>query len=187
MRVYLIRHTAVAVPAGTCYGQTDVALADSWAHDIEQVRAKLPTLAGHSQVYSSPLRRCRRLAEHISPEFIVDDRLQELNFGRWEGLNWDAIPAAEMQAWSNDYGHNRVPGGESYADLLQRSGAFWTELQTQRVDTALVITHGGVILALLAHLLELAPSQIFRLKVDYGSVSAVRLDGEMIRIDYINR
>ena len=42
MEIYLIRHTSVSVEAGICYGQSDVPVAESFAAEAAQVRAKLP-------------------------------------------------------------------------------------------------------------------------------------------------
>ena len=197
MKIYLIRHTQVALPLGTCYGQTDVELAASWQNDFAQLREKLreklaPDVVNglndsHTLIYSSPLQRCFKLAQHLSDSVSIDHRLMEFNFGAWELLNWDAIPIDEMAAWRNDYMDTVVPGGESYRQLHERTGAFYHELIQSKTPTALVITHGGVILALLARLLGISPPQSFRLKTDFGSISAITVEGDWIKIDYINR
>jgi alpha-ribazole phosphatase len=188
MRIYLLRHTPVAVPAGICYGRSDVDLAASWREDWAQLRAKLPAPALCAEVvYSSPLRRCLQLARLASERVICDARLVELDFGRWEGLAWEAIPAEELRAWSGNYYHSAAGGGESYGQLFARTGTFFTELVKNGPATALIITHGGVIRALLARLLELSPRQALTLQIDYGSVSAVQIERDWLRIEYINR
>jgi alpha-ribazole phosphatase len=58
MDIYLIRHTRTAAEAGLCYGQTDMALAESFADDMQEVRAKLPAIASDCPIFSSPLTRC---------------------------------------------------------------------------------------------------------------------------------
>jgi len=42
MEVYIIRHTKVAVENGICYGQTDVALADSFQEELAVLKSQLP-------------------------------------------------------------------------------------------------------------------------------------------------
>jgi alpha-ribazole phosphatase len=122
MELYLIRHTTPEVGKGICYGQSDVPLAESFAAEWEALRGGLPP--GVTGVYTSPLSRCRRLAERIAAHYAVplhdDDRLRELDFGRWEMQPWDAIPAPELAAWMNDYVHVACPGGESYNGLMGR-------------------------------------------------------------------
>ena len=74
MKVYLIRHTAVDVPSGTCYGQTDVPLKSTFEAEAAQTLRNLNgTLFDH--VYSSPLSRARRLAGYCGyPDPECDDR-----------------------------------------------------------------------------------------------------------------
>ena len=42
MKVLLIRHTSVNMPPGTCYGQTDVPLADTFGQEAVDVRRRPP-------------------------------------------------------------------------------------------------------------------------------------------------
>ena len=64
MNVILIRHTRIAVPAGLCYGHTDVPLAESFLMDAAAVLAHLPWQP--ELVLTSPATRCRKLAEYIA-------------------------------------------------------------------------------------------------------------------------
>ena len=45
MKLYIARHTSVDVPHGTSYGQTDVALRDTFAEEAETVIQKLDGLS----------------------------------------------------------------------------------------------------------------------------------------------
>ena len=105
MKVYLIRHTAVDVPSGTCYGQTDVPLKSTFEAEAAQT---LRNLSGthFDHVYSSPLSRARRLAGYCGyPDPECDDRLMEINFGEWEMQRFDAISDPRLQEWFDDYFH----------------------------------------------------------------------------------
>ena len=187
MEIYLIRHTRVAVAPGICYGQTDVALADSFLSDAEQVRAKLPD-AAQVVIYSSPLTRCRRLAEQFQPhQFQTDARLLEMNFGAWEQLAWDDVGLGALKSWTADVVNERCPGGESFLDQFHRIVAFWHELTQAAPARAFVVTHGGAIRALLAHLLDMPLAATLRLGVDFGGVSKVRVNDDISSVDYVNR
>ena len=61
MVIYLMRHTAVDVPQGVCYGQTDVPLKPTFETEATQTAANLQGLS-FDKVYTSPLTRCVRLA-----------------------------------------------------------------------------------------------------------------------------
>jgi len=50
-----------------------------------------------------------------------------------------------------------------------------------------VVPQGGVIRAMLATFLDLPPPNAFRLRIDYGGISQVRVGRESVQIDYINR
>lgn len=147
MAVTLLRHTAPAVAPGTCYGITDLPLADSFDAEARAVLATLP-LAG--AVITSPLRRCRLLAGHLAqarglPLTVVAE-WREMDFGAWEGVAWDAVPRDGLDAWAEDFMGYDGHGGESVARLLDRV----TAALAAAPDGALIVTHMGCIRAALA-------------------------------------
>jgi alpha-ribazole phosphatase len=160
---------------GICYGQTDVALAANLAQTIHLFQAKLANLPQETFIVTSPLQRCWQLATQLSlgSEVIIDNRLQELNFGAWEMQPWEAIPPEQLQWWLDDYVNRAPPQGESYQALLKRSQACWQSLLTILAPTVLVITHAGVIRALLAYLLGIPLRKSFSLQVNYNSITKV--------------
>ena len=78
MEIYLIRHTKPDIVKGTCYGQADIGTTDSFLYEASCIQQHIP--AGIQTVYSSPLRRCRQLAEFLFPQQVIflDDRLKEI-------------------------------------------------------------------------------------------------------------
>ena len=105
MVIYLMRHTAVDVPQGVCYGQTDVPLKPTFEMEATQTAAHLQGLS-FDKVYTSPLTRCVRLATFCGyPDAERDDRLKELNFGDWEMHRFDEIADANLERWYADYLH----------------------------------------------------------------------------------
>ncbi len=188
MRLWLIRHTPVNLPEGYCYGRADLELSPEWRSHFAAARAKLPNPARErAVVYSSPLRRCLDLASSLSDQVLTDERLLELDFGSWELRRWEDIPRAELDAWTRDVFRAAPPGGESLRSLHERCGEFLEELLAGPRAMAVIVTHGGVIRSLLARLLGLPPANAFRLRIDYGGVSQVRVGRESVQIDYINR
>ncbi|GAC1377622.1 MAG: alpha-ribazole phosphatase [Hymenobacter sp.] len=187
MEIYLLRHTAVAT-SGLCYGHHDVPLAPSFAAEAASVRARLPT-AAPGRLFSSPATRCRQLAEQFSPAPVLDERLRELHFGTWENQPWDALPLAELNPWMADFVGLAPPGGETYGQLQARAVAFLEELLASPAPAgpALVVTHGGVVRALLAHVLGLPLAHAFRLNIDFGSVTQLRWTAGHWQVRGINR
>lgn len=172
MEIYLIRHTRPAVEKGICYGQSDLDVVDSFAEEAEQIREVLPGKI--SSVYSSPLQRCRKLAEHLFGEPILyHDDLKELHCGRWEMMHWDDIPQAELQPWMDDFVTVRVPGGESYEDLYARTLARYKAIAGDTLPAA-IVAHGGVIRSILSYLTGTPLADSFkRFPLYYGCVVKV--------------
>ena len=187
MDIYLIRHTKTDTAKGLCYGQSDVALADSFAEEVQQLQQKLPELKGGYKVFSSPLTRCLQLAEQFSETVTTDKRLLEVHFGDWENSRFDDIDTGILRHWTENFVHLPPPNGESFTDLCQRAASFWHDLLADETEQVLIITHAGVIRALLAHILELPPANAFQFRVDLGSVHKLQHHADYTTIHYLNR
>lgn len=174
MEVYLIRHTTPAVRKGFIYGRTDIPLADTFEEEIKAVLQQLRVPV--DVVYASPSSRCCILAQQLSVHFITDERLYEVDFGKWEGRTWDDIDPEESKAWMEDYVNACPPDGESMIQMHERVMSFWKELIQKPFERVAVVTHGGVIRLLLAEQNNIPLQDIFQVKVDFGQVIHVRID-----------
>lgn len=157
MALILARHTRVDLAAGTCYGQADVPLRQPHDPPFDAVGRRLGELLARIggdtrvvQVVSSPLRRARLLADHLSRDLglptVTDPRWMELHFGAWEGRRWDDIPRAESDPWAEDTLHRAPPGGETQNALIERVRAALAALHPsarQPGDAVLVVAHAG--------------------------------------------
>jgi alpha-ribazole phosphatase len=180
MILYLVRHPKPVVAPQTCYGRLDVP-AEGVEAAAERLHAVLP--AG-LPVWSSPLARCRRLAECLHPQPRIDERLAEMHFGDWEGRTWEEIGAGPLDLWAADVAGFVPPGGESAAALQARALSFVAELQA---DEAVLVTHAGVQRVLLAHWLGLAPEQWGSLVFGYGTATTVELGVFGAAVRHLNR
>ncbi|MDO9106235.1 MAG: alpha-ribazole phosphatase [Methylovulum sp.] len=187
MDIYLIRHTKTAAIAGLCYGQSDMPLADSFTDELPLLQQKLPDLVEDSLVFSSPLTRCLRLSETLSDTVITDERLLELNFGAWENQRFDEIEPKLLRHWTDHFVGTAPPDGESFDDLYQRTGSFWQDLVQHNAGQVLVVTHAGVIRALLARVLSLPPANAFQFRINLGSVHKLQHIAGYTYIEYLNK
>lgn len=150
MSLILLRHTRPDIAEGTCYGRTDLGLPATFAEDAARAVADLPRVA---RIVTSPLTRCRRLAEHVAETRALplcsDARIVEMDFGSWERRPWSEIPRAELDAWAGDFEGARPHGGENLAMLAARVGAALAE---RGDEPELWVTHSGVIRAVCARL-----------------------------------
>lgn len=187
MDIYLVRHTTVTVEKGLCYGQADIALAPTFLQEAADT-AKLITDRQNAIYISSPSRRCTQLAEFLSRRPpITDRRLLELNFGHWEMKLWETLNPEDLDAWMSDFINARCPGGESYADLYARTVEFYIETLKKNHRSIVVTTHAGAIRCMLAYILEMPLQRAFDMRLAYGGVTKVTIDGEVMNVDFVNR
>lgn len=191
MNLYLVRHTAPDILPGICYGQTDIEVADTYAHEVKVVQAKLAAVSP-VVIYSSPLKRCSQLAAEIAAPLKCslrhDPRLMELHFGDWEQMAWNDIPRGLVDVWADDHVMQAPPAGESFHALSLRVQDFFQEVGANHMgQDVIVMTHAGVIRAMLSHALNLPLIDSFRLQIDYGSVSKIAMEKVVIRVAYVNR
>ncbi|HEX8810329.1 MAG TPA: histidine phosphatase family protein [Xanthobacteraceae bacterium] len=105
---------------------------------------------------SSPLERARETMEILRAtlglqvhDYEIDARLIEIAYGEWEGLTLQEIEmrnASVLSARERDKWDFAPPGGESYRELADRVGSWYSSLTADTV----VAAHGGGVRALLA-------------------------------------
>ncbi|MFA9440010.1 alpha-ribazole phosphatase family protein [Uliginosibacterium sp. sgz301328] len=169
--LYLIRHAAPDVAPGVCYGRLDISVAEHPAVTAERLR---PLLPADCTLITSPLSRCRRLAEALgTPE--VDARLAEMDFGEWEGRLFDDIAREDIDAWAASPLDFRPPGGETAREMAERVIAALDDLRQRPEADVVVVTHGGPMRVMAAVLLG-------EWKSEHGAWLARRFGfGEVVR------
>lgn len=174
MEVYVIRHTPVAISKDTCYGQSNVPLADTFLQDIEQYKNELPK--DFDIVYCSPLNRCKELAAALQFDNIVyENALMEMNFGDWENKKWNDLNQTELNNWMTDFVKIKTPNGENLVELFERVKVFADRLRNQEHKKVLLITHAGVIRCLWAYLLDTPLQNIFKIPVGHNEIFICKL------------
>ncbi len=175
MEIYLIRHTTPKVEKGICYGQADLDITETFLEEVEAIKPHLPTEG--VKVYSSPLQRCKKLADALFDGMKIDihDDLMELNCGQWELLPWNDIPKEEIQPWMDDFVNVRVPQGESYVDLHHRVVNRFNEI-VEKKESAVIVAHGGVLRSILSHITATPLKESFdAFTLHYGCVVKINV------------
>jgi alpha-ribazole phosphatase len=153
MKLWLLRHARVLLPAGVCYGVSDVGADPQATAAAASAFAPLP--ASGSAVWCSPLTRARSLASALQtarPDLqppVCDARLQEMDFGDWELHDWAQIPRPALQAWTDDFAQHRFGGKESTQRVIDRVADALDDLAASGAPEAVWVTHAGVIRAVL--------------------------------------
>lgn len=128
MDVVIWRHPLAKGTAGRCIGRTDVPVDRRKAKRLAHaVRREARRRGWPREVWTSNLRRSTVVGEILSSWGWVhrrDERLNELDFGGWDGGRWEDIGALAVQAWCDDFANHAPGGGESLARLFSRCAAF---------------------------------------------------------------
>ncbi|TPH15735.1 histidine phosphatase family protein [Litorilituus lipolyticus] len=161
--LYLLRHGEIATP-GILAGKTDVALSEQGVQQILQVTDSLVEV---ERCISSPLIRCYERANYFAKQndlsLIVEDRLQEMNFGDWDGKSYHALwHSTDSSArysigdfWQDPW-KNPAPNGETMQMFTRRVDDWWQALcRDDTLQNTLVFTHAGVIKHIVARVLEM--------------------------------
>ncbi|CAB3756834.1 alpha-ribazole phosphatase [Burkholderia sp. MSh2] len=179
MDVVLIRHPAVGVEPGICYGRSDVPLAAPADAGAQAVLAHLAAAGAPPPrlVWTSPLARCATVAERLARAFDVplrrDAAWQEMDFGAWEMRRWDDIGRAALDAWAADLMHACAHGGESVARFAARV-ARRADALAQLDGPHWAVTHAGVIRAFASHVLDVPLDTLLSRPVPTGGVVWLR-------------
>ena len=138
------RHPTPDAAPGLCYGRWNIGLAPSAEAEIAAACATPPAF---DYIVSSPSWRARQLAEALAAAtgkpLETDERLMEMDFGRWEGEFWAEIDRAESDPWAEDPWNLSPPKGESYSMVHSRVGAVLLEAP----PGGCFVTHAGPIRA----------------------------------------
>lgn len=192
-KVILVRHGRTAWHAeGRYAGITDVPLDELGREQADRVAARLAS-DSIDVVYSSPLSRCLELAVKVAGlhglEVVVDERLREIDLGRWDGEPIERIIEMDgdlIKRWTRDP-LTEIPGGESLQSVQGRAMEWYREATASAGDgMILASSHGGPIRAILAAVLGLPLSNIFRLTVDLASISVINAMGKLSNLECLN-
>lgn len=173
----LIRH-GEPVGGQRLRGTQDDPLSDlGW----EQMRSAIGEHAPWSLVRSSPLKRCRHFADELATRLDVEleimDGFREIGFGVWEGRTTAELMKHEpdaLRAYWADPVNCTPPGGERLDQFIQRVHKAWETLIKESMNQhSILVCHGGVIRAILVHVLGMAHDKLWNIDVPYANVSRI--------------
>jgi len=164
-------------------GTTDVELTEQGWLNMQRIVEHNQNEKGWDQVISSPLLRCRLFAEHLHDlhdiPLGIEDDFREMNFGDWEGQEFQAILAKEKEKVESIYSspHTfQAPNGEAMSDFNMRViNTADKVLEEHKGKRLLLIQHGGTMRVLLAHLLSMPMSSMTRFHIPYACLSRVKI------------
>ncbi len=111
-------------------------------------------------IYTSSLKRAFKTAKIINKfhNLAIEKKpsLNEINFGKWEGLNYKKITKSSgklFKKWIENPFLVTIPAGENMKEFSKRVTAEIKKiLKANKGKTILVVTHGGTLRAILIKL-----------------------------------
>lgn len=196
-RCYLIRHAQTSWNQDNrIQGHSDLPLSPLGRTQAQRVGALFASrhLKG---IYTSHLQRSRQTAHAIisgnghGVHPVVHQDLAEMHLGAWEGLTpeeVDARFAGAYQQWRTRPSSIVIPGAEPVEAFRTRVRAA-LETIAKQFDHGeyVIVSHGGVIAALLADLLGAEYDAVIRrLRLDNGGVTALEFGAGTPHVLWIN-
>ena len=149
MRIYLIRHGKTEANERHLYcGSTDLSLSDAGRAELQKLHYDIKNV----RFLTSGMKRTNETLHILFGDvpYEVDPRFREMDFGIFEMHGYEELKEdSDYQRWlTGDNEANIPPDGESG---MQMTGRVLQAFSQIRQDTC-VITHGGVIAAIMEHL-----------------------------------
>jgi len=135
-----------------------------------------------SAIYSSPIQRAKHTAEivgeHNSLDVTVDERLIELDMGKFTGVPYDEIFTSHGNVFMKFYNgeleiaHNGV---ETFAEVKKRVlGIVDHVIEKHPDENVVLVTHMDPIKAMLSTIVDLSPTNLFELVIANASLNIFR-------------
>jgi len=162
-------------------GQTDDPLSEfGWRQMWDAVGG---TTAPWQHIVSSPLQRCSAFAQAVADKhqlsLRMEPRFKEIRFGEWEGHTPEEIQERDSERYRRyreDPAAFMPAGAEPMPEFVARVAQGWESLLTEQQGRhVLVVCHAGVIRAVLGQVLGMTPEMLFRIQVDYASISRLKV------------
>lgn len=136
---------------------------------------------GLDAIHSSPRERARQTAEAVSEQsgapVEVVGALDEIDFGDWTGLSFDALADQPLwRHWNEARGTAAAPNGESMAAAQARVVAHAGDIAREQPGAHIaLVSHADILRALVAHFLGLPLDNLLRFEIEPASISRLEV------------
>ena len=184
--IIIIRHGETEWnKTGRFQGHSDVPLSAEGRTQAEALGKNL--IVDHvDAIYASDLTRAMETAAPLAARFglpvISDPQLRELNFGAWEGRNFNDVNAENPNAMKNFYTDPEqadIPESELFPEFQRRVAGRVREIVAhERGKRVVIVSHGASIRILLADLLSMPIRSIWHLSQLNTAVNKIRFEDD---------
>ena len=156
-QIHLLRHGITdGNVKGQYIGSKDIPLNDTGIEHIRSLDQNF-IYPGAAAYFTSPMQRCKQTLGIIYPDVkpIDIDEFRECDFGEFEGLTADELSGCkDFAEWLASDGSSAPPSGESGIEFGRRVCQAFEKiveaLMKTGIPSAVIMTHGGVIMMILA-------------------------------------
>ncbi|MGQ2375389.1 histidine phosphatase family protein [Companilactobacillus zhachilii] len=195
VQLYVVRHGETETNhQGRINGfSTDLSLNDAGKKEVTFLANNMD-INEFDEVYTSPLKRAKETAEILNNgvhEIKEDNRLQEINYGIWDGQ-----PSAEIRdKYPDAFDENlfTLPNyikyakdGESFAHVYKRVNDFIKEMATKGDKKILIVCHGFISRAFYKNMTHV-PDISSIIQPDNAGVAKYRINNGIPYVVYYNR
>ena len=163
---------------------------------VAQAGAAAELLSGMdvSAIYSSPVERARQTAEIVAKggplDVTVDERLVELDMGRFTGMSFEDILRDHGNVFAKFYGGDPEiarSGVETFAQVRERVLAMAGHAAARHPGgNVVLVTHMDPIKAMLSSVVDMSPDNLFELVIATASLNLFRHAGGRFSLSGIN-
>jgi len=175
-------------------GRTEgVPLTKTGIEQAEQIAKYLKPL-DISAIYSSPIERASHTAEIVAKNsslgYELDDRLTEIDMGRFTRMNYDDMFAKYGNIFLKFYENDPVIAEhevETFLEVQRRILDMVTHVvKKHKNENVILVTHMDPIKSMLSTVMDLKPKTLFELIIANASLTIVKEQDEKFYLSAIN-
>ena len=147
-----------------------------------------------SAIYSSPIERAKHTAEIVaknrSLEVVLDERLTEIDMGKFTRMNYDDMFAKYGNIFLKFYENDPVISEhevETFPDVQKRVLDMVDHvLKNHNNENVILVTHMDPIKSMLARVMDLKPKTLFELIIANASLTIIKEQDKIFSLSAIN-
>ncbi len=190
--LFLVRHGAHDRLGRFLDGRSPgVALSDEGRRQAARVAGRLAR-ERVDVVYASPLERARETAAPVAArhglDVTVEPALEELDFGEWSGLTFEALqPMEAWQRWNAARSTARTPAGDTMRAAQTRALDFIDARRRAAPEGSFVlVSHADPLKAIVTYYLGLSLDDLPRFDIAPASLSRIDVEPWGARVVTLN-
>lgn len=193
MKIYLIRHGETKWNVERRFqGNLDSDLTPQGIKQLEKTGEHLKS-CGITHLYASPSKRAVKSAEIINTYLGLSietcDDLTEYGFGDFEGKTIkevEKIHPGFFKTWKSNPLALKRDNQEHVDSFIQRISDTFSSITRSCTEDMAVVTHTGVIAAIVSIILNIPPNSLTRMLPDNGSITLVENPFGLFELKYFN-